>query len=177
MSSYPSTPQRTPPTRPWCCFRSGARTYAVDLKAVVEVIETEELVRLPRSPAVILGLCTFRRDVVPVVRLSDKADGEAGGHGRINVLILRTEQGLWGLRIDRSGTAVTEDVLHEEPVSTGGESLAPVLLGVLRRGETVSAVIDPEPTWQRLRAAIERDFRTSPGAPPEVSRTGTGGAG
>lgn len=164
--------------RPWCCFRSGNRSYAVDLKAVVEVIETEGLVRLPHSPAVVLGLCAFRRDVISVVRVGG-TDGNSERRGRIDVLILRTEQGYWGLPIDRSGTVVIEDVLQEERGRDAEDSSpGPVLLGTLRRGDVACAVIDPESTWLRLRAAIERDLRTPQAAAPgELSVTGTGGTG
>ncbi|MDR3637330.1 MAG: chemotaxis protein CheW [Isosphaeraceae bacterium] len=185
MTTYLSQSHSSTRSRPWCCFRSGARSYAVDLRAVVEVIETEGLVRLPHSPKGILGLCAFRRDVIPVVRLGAGSEADAAPRERIDVLILRTEQGFWGLRIDRSGTTVTEDFLEEETALDDDPSAAPpVLIGSLRRGDTVFSVIDPEPTWQRLRTAVERDLRI-PLAPPtgvapalsERVHNGTGGAG
>ena len=189
MNAYVAPSHTSARSRPWCCFRSGARSFAVDLTAVVEVIETEGVVRLPHSPAVILGLCAFRRDVIPVVRLIGGAEVRGERRGRIDVLILRTEQGLWGLRIDRSSTVVSEDVLQADQGPDADESVtAPVLIGTLRRGETACAVIDPEATWQRLRSVIEREFLVPLAAAPadapvaaaaEVFHTeiGTGGAG
>ena len=167
MNGYASTQHVPTRPRPWCCFRSGARSYAVDLKAVVEVIETDRLVRLPHSPSVVLGLCAFRRDVIPVVRLTDGPDDRNHTSERIDVLILRTEQGFWGLRIDRSGTVVADDVLQADlPMEPPGSSQGPVLLGTLQRGDASCGVIDPESTWQRLRAAIESDLRAPAGAAP-----------
>lgn len=179
MNGYPSTPRAGNRPRPWCCFRSGARSYAVDLKSVVEVIETDRLVRLPQSPRVVVGLCAFRRDVIPVVRLTSGEDDKNDGQARVDILILKTEQGFWGLRIDRSGTVVTEDTLQEDASLGAHEpALAPVLLGTLQRGDVACGVIDPESTWQRLRAAIEGDLRTPAGAAPvEAFGTGEGGAG
>ena len=185
MTAYPSRSHAPTRFRPWCCFRSGARSYAVDLKSVVEVIETEGLVRLPHGPSGVLGLCAFRRDVIPVVRLDSGPDRETTAHGRTDVLILRTEQGCWGLRIDRSGTAVIEDYLEEDPDLDPEASPGPtVLIGTLRKGDMVCSVIDPESTWQRLRAAIERDFRNplmaAAGAPSALAEgipTGSGGGG
>jgi purine-binding chemotaxis protein CheW len=183
VTAFTHAPYASNRQRPWCCFRSGSRSFAVDLKAVVEVIETEGLVRLPFSPSGILGLCAFRRDVIPVVRLASQPEAVPSPRGRIDVLILRTEQGFWGLCIDRSGTVVTEDFLEEEPGLDPEASPGPaVLLGNLHRGEAVCSVIDPEATWQRIRAAVERDFRAplaahagvSP-ATAAVAQTGTGG--
>ncbi len=148
------------PARTWCCFRSGTRYFAVDLKSVVEVIETDVLVRLPQSPKCILGLCTFRRDVIPVVRLAEELPEEPR-QGRRVVLILRTEHGTWGVDIDRSGTLVTESSLLESR-DKNDDGITAVVIGDVHKGETISSVIDAEATWHRLRSAIEREFLTIP---------------
>lgn len=169
MSAFPNQPPTPARFRPWCCFRSGHRAYAVDLKAVVEVIETDGLVRLPHGPKSIVGLAAFRRDVIPVVQFGH-ADDEPVPRGRIDVLILRTEQGFWGLHIHRSGTAVVEDYLEEDPeLDPDVPQKPPVLIGTLRKGDMVSSVIDTESTWLRLRTAIEADYRAPLANPAGVA--------
>ena len=59
-----------------------------------------------------------------------------------------------------AGTVV-DDVLQAEPANS---LHGPVLLGTLQRGDVACGVIDPESTWQRLRAAIESDLRAPAGA-------------
>ena len=55
----------------WCLVRIDARPFAVALGAVVEIVEAEELVRLPLCSPQVLGLCTYRRDLLPVIALGE----------------------------------------------------------------------------------------------------------
>ena len=105
----------TEPRQWFCFFRSDAGRMAVPLQFVAEILETDSLVRLAWSPPQVIGLCSFHREVVPVVLLGassrgggdarsarnepsarvDQAMGERAGEdelGRNVVLILRTEQ-------------------------------------------------------------------------------------
>src|SRR5271154_934231 len=86
----------------WCLVRIDAQPFAVALSAVVEIVEAEELVRLPLCSPQVLGLCTYRRDLLPVIALGqDRDTAPAPGEGRPVVLILRSEHGTWGIKIDR----------------------------------------------------------------------------
>ncbi len=62
--------------RAWYLFRSEGVPFAVGLEAVAEVVEADRPVRLPLCPPRVLGLCTVRRDVVPVVRLAGHREAE-----------------------------------------------------------------------------------------------------
>jgi purine-binding chemotaxis protein CheW len=138
----------------WCLFRSESKPYAIRIEAVSEIIEAESVVRLPLSPPEVVGFCAFRRDCIPIIRA-----GEApGGDGETavtdpTVLILRTDQGVWGMRIDREGVVVADGNLD----SWTGEEARPLgSLGVIRRAEANYAAIDPEAAWRNVRGAIER---------------------
>src|SRR4051794_33237649 len=88
----------TPPTRSWCFFKSDSRPFAISVEAVAEVVEADRLVRLSLCPPQILGLCNVRRDIVPVLALTARAGDD--GHDTENravVLILRSDQGAWGI--------------------------------------------------------------------------------
>lgn len=170
-----------PRPRPsWCLFQIEARPYAVGLESVAEIVEAESLVRLPLGSARILGLCNFRRDVVPVIALDAPASLASGGGqavGRPIILVLKAEPGTWGLRIDRGGTTVAEAPLEESDDEPGRvEPGAPVLRGTVWRGEVAHAVLDPEATWRSLREALQRWFRGDLGPDPtpnpiSISRT------
>jgi purine-binding chemotaxis protein CheW len=180
----------TAPTRPWCLFRStgGVGAFAVGLEAVAEVVEVERLVWMPHSPPRVLGLCTLRREVVPVIGL-EPADcsGAAAGpgqapRGKLLALILRTSQGPWAIRIAPEGTMVVEEPLEAPghapqtgPVPTPAFPV-PALLGTVRRGETEHEVIDPERTWRNVRAGVE-SWYTDHWSRSAPSRDEPGGGG
>jgi hypothetical protein len=61
-----------------------------------------------------------------------------------------------------------EDEEEPRPAEPGG----PALNGVVRLEGTTHAVLDPEPTWRRLRGALQGWFRGdlgSAGPPPRQS--------
>jgi purine-binding chemotaxis protein CheW len=147
------TPSR--PTRPWCLFQCGQAGFAIALESVAEVVEVERLVRLPHSPPRVLGLCALRREVLPVIGMSDPGaePDPAASTARVLVMILRTARGTWAVRIDPEGTAVAEESL-DDPVPTGAAG-GPVSFGTVSRGGASYAVIDPEATWLDVRQRAE----------------------
>lgn len=172
------------PTRPWCLFRSGATGYAIGLDSVAEVVEVDRLVRLPHSPPRVLGLCSLRREVIPVIGLNDPDAAPAppspppAARAGLLVMILRTGQGTWAVLINAEGTIVAEEGL--DAPAPAGSHLGPVFLGTVRRGEAVYAAIDPVATWQNVRQGVEdwycdrmgRD--TEAPAPPAPAPVGVG---
>ncbi|MFO0909563.1 MAG: chemotaxis protein CheW [Isosphaeraceae bacterium] len=144
------------PSRPWCLFQVAGKTYAIGLESVVEVVEIERLVRFPHSPPRVLGLCTLRREVLPVVGLdpSETADRLEGGGQRL-VLILRTSQGNWAIQVSAEGTSVAEGVLEGPSPLPGSNAPWLTFQGFVRRGETSCPVIDPEAMWKHVRGGVE----------------------
>jgi purine-binding chemotaxis protein CheW len=117
-------------------------------------------VPLPLSSPLVLGLCPHRRDLVPVIALGANPSAEATGEpGRPVILILRSEQGTWGIRLDRGGVVVAEGHLDDRRGSQG-EPEGAVVIGTITRGETSYGVIDAEATWRSLRDAIERWYKS-----------------
>ena len=161
----------------WCLFQSGARAYAVRLDAVAEIVDSDGLVRLPLSPPRVLGLFTLRRDVVPVFRMAEGRDEDSGGPDtRRVVLILRTEGGVWGVRVDRGTTVGVEETLVDHdgprPAEDGLEGPRAIV-----RGGTTFAVVDPESAWQEVRATIEGWYGADCGRSAAPSHGGAEGPG
>jgi purine-binding chemotaxis protein CheW len=165
----------SPALQPWCLFRIDARPYAVSLENVAEVVEAEGLVRLPLGSKRILGLCVFHREVVPVVSLGDlecSTTGPGQSEPRPLVLVLRSEPGIWGLRIDRGGTTVAEAPLEDASEPRLAEPSGPILRGTVLSEGTPHAVLDSESTWCSLRDALQRWYRgdLGPSPPATLSR-------
>jgi purine-binding chemotaxis protein CheW len=138
----------------------------VGLEAVAEVVEADRLVRLAHCPPQVLGLCTVRRDIIPILSLAPaptqaqvqteaESEGpEAARESRLVALILRSDLGAWGIRIDREGTVVADDAAVTLASSPGVDHGATVL-GTLRRGESTHTIIDPVQTWHNVRGTVE----------------------
>lgn len=133
----------------FCLFRCRARPLAIALGAVIEVVEPVGLVRLPQAPPRVLGLCAYRRGIVPLLRLTDE-EAPAGGP---LALMVRGEHGAWGLQIDGDGVSVIEDARPKRAAGlTDWAGL--VLDGSIAWAGSESAVLDPSRTWQGFRDVI-----------------------
>lgn len=141
----------------WCFFRSEAYPFAVELEVVAEVVQADRLIRLAHCPPQILGMCTVRRDIIPVLTLRPGASStEPAPETPVVVLVIRSDQGMWGIRIDREGTAVGDGVLSDTyPGERVAEAGPTAIVGSVRRGELVHVAIDPNRTWWNVRAAVE----------------------
>ena len=142
-------------THSWCLVRIDGWPCAFAVHAVAEIVEAEQLVRLPLGSPKVLGLCAYRRDLLPVISLSDTPVN----HGKCEeghpvVLILRSEHGFWGIRIDRGG-AIVADGPPDEGNSPSDAHARSVVVGTITRGETVFSVIDAEATWRNTRDSVE----------------------
>ena len=160
----------------FCLFRGDAGPMAVSVESVAAVLETDMLVRLAWSPPQLVGLCPYHREVVPVVLLSPASGGGetsyASGRGPAAgtdpseekpgmedrtpcvVLILRTEQGAWGIRVDAENTIMSREWPESHPPHIEGDG--PVIVGMIRRSDTCYGILDAEATWHGLASSVGR---------------------
>jgi chemotaxis signal transduction protein len=158
----------------FCLFRGEVGPMAVSVESVAEVLEVNTLVRLAWSPPGVLGLCPYHREVVPVVSLdspprgvragpapgTDPAAGpapagdEPGSDGPTGcvVLFLRTEHGVWGIRVESQNTIMSRERPESLPPQRNGDG--PVLIGTIRHAGTSYGILDAESTWRGLRSAV-----------------------
>jgi len=171
-----TTPTLIGPTRWFCLFCGDAGPMAIAVESVAEVLETDTLIRLAWSPPQVVGMCSYHRDVIPVVKLGplerngreevvdghdetvaiDSA-GEIAGLGEPTprvVLILKTEHGAWGIRIDSANTIMSREPPERHPPRMHATGL--VLIGIIRHAGTCYAIVDAEATWRGLRSAVGR---------------------
>ena len=164
-------------TKQWfCLFRGDGGPMAISVESVAEVLQTDTLIRLAWSPPQVVGMCSFHREVVPVVKLGAlpreigeevhamedptvalDAAGKSVGIDeptRCVVLVLKSEHGAWGIRVDSESTIMSRESpeFHPPPTYASG----PVLIGVVRFAGTCYAIVDAEATWRGLRSAVGR---------------------
>jgi len=163
------------PDTSFCLFHSDGLALAVAVESVEEVLQTEAMVRISGCPPQIVGLCPHHRQVIPVVSVHQqparpRARREAGETERQAVMILRTTQGPWGIRMEGDGKALTT----ARPTRHDPRLVADVCVtvGSLRHGDVDYALIDPEATWQALRGLIVNWYADTGemSSPPEATR-------
>jgi len=166
------------PEKSYCLFDGDAGPMAVSVDSVAAVLDTESLVRLVWSPPQVIGLCPYRREVVPVISIGRTAGERGAGRERAEdsnpddgaetsaaedareeknrcvVLILRTEHDAWGLRIDHAGTLISRECPDFQPPRL--DEHGSVLIGTLLRAATRYPILDAAATWRGLRSAIAR---------------------
>jgi purine-binding chemotaxis protein CheW len=123
-------------------FRVGAERFAIDLAAVEEAIELPSVHHLPEMPDHLLGVFELRGRLVPiyspqrVLRVALASDAAA-------VLVLRSGDKRLGLAVDDVDDVLTIDgaAVRRAPIPDNEDN---VLLGVIRRGADLLALVDAE---------------------------------
>ncbi len=131
-------------------FRLGNERFAVELSSVGEAIDAPVLQPVPDAAATLLGITMVRgafvpiHDVRPLLRVGEGAVGGA--------LLFERGGRTIGLAIDDVYDAllVEEDELRPAPGADGSDAL---LLGLVRRGTDLIAVLDAD----ALLAAVRMD--------------------
>ena len=80
-------------------FRIATEHIGVDIVQVREVVESSDLVKVPKSPAFILGLVNIRGNVIPVVSLRKRL-GLGGIEGSNTLLITESRGRVAALKVD-----------------------------------------------------------------------------
>lgn len=164
----------------FCLFHCATQPFAVALANVAEIAEVDALVRVGLCPPRIAGLCPLHRQVVPVVTLrQDPSRKDPLAPGRRNsgkdprevVLIVQTDQGMWGILIDREGTSITTQRPSRHEPKNEGDGV--VTEGRIDHQGVAHALLDAESTWRGLRALVVNwyaHFNESIASPRPIDR-------
>jgi chemotaxis signal transduction protein len=146
------------------------------MQFVAEVIETDKLVRLAWSPPRVVGLCSYRQEVIPVValgalacdgRVELPAGGKQAGTRRVSwapagidqptrfvVLIVKTEHGIWGIRVGSENVIMSQQPVDQDVRRMNADG--PVFVGTVQHEGSCYEILDAEATWHGLRSAVGR---------------------
>jgi chemotaxis signal transduction protein len=171
-----TTPTVIGPKQWFCLFRGDAGPMAISVESVAEVLETNTLIRLAWSPPQVVGMCSYHREVIPVIKLGPlQGDGEEViEHGilrkvainsvqasdgfdepsRCIVLILKTERGAWGIRVDSKNPIMSPESPEWDSPRVNSNGL--VLIGSVRLAGICYDIVDAEATWRGVRSAVVR---------------------
>ena len=123
-------------------FRVGGERFAIDLAAVEEAIELPPVHHLPEMPDHLLGVFELRERLVPIYS-PERVLRVALGSDAAAVLVLRSSDKRLGLAVDDVDDVLTIDgaAVRRAPIPDNDDN---VLLGVIRRGVDLLALIDAE---------------------------------
>ena len=126
------------------CFRLGDEEYGVNIMEIKEIIKPRELTEVPRAPDFVDGVLSLRGAIVPVftmrMRLGMPLEHDASQE---RIVIVRCNDGLYGLRVDR----VTDVV----KIAKGDREATPAVLegiarefvaGIGRAGKRMLIILD-----------------------------------
>jgi purine-binding chemotaxis protein CheW len=123
-------------------FHVGPERFAIDLAGVEEAIELPSVHHLPEMPEHLLGVFELRGRLVPIYS-PERALRVALARDAAAVLVLRARDKRLGLAVDDVDDVLTIDgaAVRRAPIPENDDS---VLLGVIRRGSELLALVDAE---------------------------------
>lgn len=113
-------------TEEYLCFKLGDEEYGINIMAIKEIIKPRELTEVPRTQRFIEGVISLRGLVVPVFDMRKRLGmPPADEITQERVVVVRSGEGLYGLKVDR-----ITDVVR---ITAAGREVTPqVLDGVAR---------------------------------------------
>ena len=163
-------------------FRFGVSAYAVPIERVQEVVQQQELTRVPSMPAAIRGLMNLRGNVVPVIDLLRRFDlGESAMARETCAIVFQMEdegrKSLMAVLSDSSGEVLTimESDIHPPP-AFGADIDIEYLAGMVRLGDeyvlllNVDRVLSTEELLRTREGLARQNYVVAEGAAIAVQR-------
>ena len=123
-------------------FRVGAERFATDLAAVEEAVELPEVRTLPEMAESMLGIFDLRGRMTPIYTPERALGVSLSGSGGV-ALLMRSGDRRIGVAVDDVDDVLRPDLATLRHAPTLGTA-SDTILGVLRQGATLIAVVDAE---------------------------------
>ncbi len=120
--------------------------FGIDVLRVQEVLRSQPLTRVPKTPEVIEGLMNLRGQIVTAIDMRRLLHLPARGNGEqpMNVVI-RTDSGAVSLLVDEIGDVLDlEDAAYEPPPANLDPATRKLIRGVFKLEQQLLLVLDPE---------------------------------
>lgn len=139
-------------------FRVGRETYGIDIGAVAEISQMQDITHVPRTPIFIEGIINVRGQVLPVIDLRKRFGLEQTQLSR-DSRIIQVEVGVYklGLIVDAVTEVLPISSSMVEPPSPVISSIdTEFIQGVVKAGERLIILINLE----RVLSKKEQDLLT-----------------
>jgi purine-binding chemotaxis protein CheW len=141
-----------PTTQQFCTFFLGDHLFGIAVEEVQEVIQHQDVTRVPLAPDVIRGLINLRGQIVMAVDLFRRLRiGERPpGTSLINVVV-RTKEGPVSLLVDNIGDVVeVDEKTAEAPPNTLQADIRNLIAGVHKLDQGLMHVLNTEKACEPL---------------------------
>ncbi len=129
----------------YCTFYAGGMYFGIGVREVQEVLQYQDMVRVPLASPVIRGLINLRGQIVTAIDLRRRLDlpDRDDDLDPMNV-VLRTEDGAVSLLVDRIGDVVEVDSrAFERPPETLRGRVRELIEGVYKLDGQLLLILDP----------------------------------
>jgi purine-binding chemotaxis protein CheW len=133
-------------TQEFCTFFLGDQIFGIAVERVQEVIQHQDMTRVPLVPDVIRGLINLRGQIVMAVNLRRRLriGEQPPGTSLINVVV-RTKEGPVSLLVDSIGDVVeVDEKTAEAPPCTLEADVMNLIASVHELDQGLMHVLDPE---------------------------------
>lgn len=132
-------------------FRLGRETYGIDIGAVAEIGQMQDITHVPKTPAFVEGIINVRGQVLPVIDLRKRFGLEMTGLSRES-RIIQVEVGVYklGLIVDAVTEVLPITGSMIEPTSPVISSIdTEFIQGVVKAGDRLIILINLEKVLSR----------------------------
>jgi purine-binding chemotaxis protein CheW len=142
------------PTKQFCTFFLGDHLFGIAVEEVQEVIQHQDMTRVPLAPDVIRGLINLRGQIVMAVDLCRRLRiGERPPASLINVVV-RTKEGPVSLLVDNIGDVVeVDEKTAEAPPNTLQTDIRNLIAGVHQLDQGLMHVLNTEKACEPVERA------------------------
>src|SRR5687768_6783494 len=123
-------------------FHIGRERFATSLGSIEEAVERPDVYRVPEMPETMLGVFSLRGRLIPVCS-PVRALGVQLTASEPTVLLMRAGTRRVGVAVDDVDDVIALDLAMIRP-SPGTDDPDGVLLGVVRQGNDLIAIVDPD---------------------------------
>lgn len=142
----------------FCVLRHGQAWYALPATSVREVGQCPPLVPVPDCAPVLAGLCQWRNEFLPVLRLSALVDDDpAANEGKSpQVVVMGQSGGGWALLVDQ---VTSLDPLELALNSDESPDAVPIVMGTANSRQHVVRVLSPTGLLRRAETLLQGGWR------------------
>ena len=135
----------------YCVFRNGPSWFALRAMEVREAMRRPDMVFIPGTPKLFIGLCHVRSEFIPVLNLKSVL-AECSESNEQILLVLDDPDGVWGFLVDELASLQQLDI-SDAPEADSFETGCTVI-GWATFGDAVVQVLDPS----RIRHLAEQEL-------------------